>query len=77
VASGFVCGDTKDDCFNGLVKAGLINTSTPSSSVLGAPASSPLSWYGQGGPMPQDDPMTNAAGAAAITAWINAGAQND
>ncbi len=76
-ASGFVCGSTKTDCFNGLVKAGLVNTATPGSSVLGTPASTPLSWYGQGGGMPADEAMTNAAGAAAITAWINAGAQDD
>ncbi len=77
MASGFVCGSTKADCFAGLVKAGLVDTTTPSSSVLGTPSSTPLSWFGQGGTMPADEAMTNAAGAAAITAWINAGAKDD
>ena len=76
-ASGFVCGSTKADCFAGLVTAGLVNTATPASSVLGTPSSTPLSWYGQGGLMPADGAMTNAAGAAAVTAWINAGAKDD
>ncbi len=77
IASGFICGGTKTDCFDGLVKGGLVNTMSPSSSVLGTPSSTPLSWFGQGGAMPADEAMTNAAGAAAITAWIKAGAQDD
>ncbi len=73
----FICGGTQDDCYNGLVAAGLIDPSDPGSSRLGDPSSSPLGWFGSGGPMPADNSATNAPGAAAITAWIKAGAKND
>jgi hypothetical protein len=77
-ASGFVCGSSKDDCYNGLVTAKLIDPSSPASSVLGITAQTPLSWFGgPDGVMPADNAVTNAAGAAAITAWIKAGAKND
>jgi hypothetical protein len=76
-ASGFVCGSTQAGCYAGLVKKGLIDPSDPSSSLLGIPGSSPLGWFGNGGPMPEGDSAPNAAGAAAISAWIAAGARND
>ncbi len=76
-ASGFVCGSSQADCYAGLVEAGLIDTSDPGSSLLGNPSASPLGWFGSGGPMPEGDNAANPAGAAAITAWIKAGAKND
>lgn len=77
-ASGFVCGDSKDDCYSGLVTAKLIDPNDPASSVLGITAQTPLAWFGgPAGVMPADDAVPNAAGAAAITAWIKAGAKND
>ncbi len=74
--SGFKCGTTKADCYQGLVDAGLVVPSNPSTSPLGLSGSSPLVWLG--GSMPLDDDGTpRPAAAAAIQAWIAAGAKND
>jgi hypothetical protein len=70
----FVCGSTKEACFQGLVAAELIESSSPASSALGDPSTTPLSWYGMGGTMPQDQAETSTAGANAVTAWLKAGA---
>jgi hypothetical protein len=72
-----VCGTTQAACYKGLVSSGLVSTTSPSTSSLGVPTTSPLSWYGHGGKMPDDNRMTNAAAAAAVTAWLNAGAKNN
>jgi hypothetical protein len=71
----FACGDSKDSCYEGLVRAGLVDTSNPIASKLGDPKSSPLAWFGEG-LMPKDDPSPNVEGARAITRWLEAGAKN-
>ncbi len=73
--AGFKCGATKTTCFSGLVAAGLVSTTNPSSSTLGNPQQSPLAWFG--GPMPKDNAVANPAAAQAVTAWLTAGAHND
>ena len=70
---GFKCGKTKTSCYSGLVAAKLISTSNPSSSKL-ISSTTPLSWFGTGGPMPKDQKQTNQAAADAVTAWVKAGA---
>jgi hypothetical protein len=44
----FVCGGTKDSCYDGLVAAGLITPDMPMLSPLADPARSPLAWFGNG-----------------------------
>jgi hypothetical protein len=73
--AGFSCGATKATCYAGMVSFGLVNPSAPASSRLGDPGSSPLAWFN--GIMPFDNPSPNPAGAAAITAWLAAGAPNN
>ncbi len=73
--SGFKCGTTKAECYAGLVARGLINANAPATSELGDPQTSPLVWFG--GSMPADDATLNPAAAAAVTAWLAAGAKNN
>jgi len=73
--NGFQCGPTKDTCYQGLVNASLVSLKDPASSPLVDRAQSPLAWFG--GLMPQDNQAPNAAAAAAVKAWITAGAKND
>ena len=73
--AGFTCGSTKDDCYAGLVAAGLVTPANGASSPIGIAGSSPLVWLG--GAMPLDDDSPNAAGATAVQAWVAAGAQNN
>lgn len=75
IRGGFKCGTNKDTCYAGLVAAGLVNTTNPSASPLASEAESPLVWFGGG--MPLDNPDPNPAAAAAVKAWIQAGAPND
>lgn len=72
---GFKCGSSKADCFTGLVGAGLVTPSNGAQSPIGIPGQSPLAWLGGG--MPLDNDAPNPAGAAAIRAWVAAGAKND
>lgn len=72
--AGFKCGTNKSDCYTGLVNAGLIDTTNPSQSTL-ITSDSPLSWFGGG--MPLDNPTANPSAAAAVKAWVLAGAQNN
>ncbi|MBX3223655.1 MAG: PQQ-binding-like beta-propeller repeat protein [Labilithrix sp.] len=72
---GFKCGTNKNDCFAGLVAAGLVDPQNPTQSSLAAPGESPLVWLG--GSMPIDNPAPNPAAAAAVKAWVAAGAQNN
>ena len=69
---GFKCGTTKDECYAGLVAAGLGNGA---SSPIADPARSPLVWFG--GSMPLDDPSPNPEAAALVQAWVAAGAKDD
>jgi len=75
VRGGFKCGTNKDECYSGLVTAGLIDPMSPAQSILASPTDSPLAWFG--GSMPVDAPTPNPAAATAVKAWVNAGAQND
>lgn len=72
---GFACGTTKAACYQGLVSAGLVAPGDPASSPLGIPGQSPLVWLGGG--MPLDDATPNPAAAAAVQAWVAAGAPED
>ena len=75
VRGGFKCGTDKDTCYAGLVAASLIDVNDPAQSTLAIPGASPLAWFGGG--MPIDNPAPNPAAAAAIEAWVAAGAPND
>ncbi len=75
IRGGFKCGTSKADCYAGLVSAGLIVPGNPAQSPLGIEGESPLAWLGGG--MPLDNDAPNPAGAAAIKAWVQAGAPND
>jgi len=79
VRRGFKCGTSKSECYAGLVTAGLVTPATPSASPLGIPGQSPLSWLGGGMPIddPAPDPVASDQAAAAVRAWIAAGAKND
>lgn len=72
---GFKCGTNKDECFAGLVAAGLVDPLNPTASSIGEVGASPLVWLG--GSMPIDAPAPNPAAAAAVKAWVAAGARND
>ena len=75
---GFRCGGDKTTCYNGFVASGYVNTgSSASSSPLADPSQTCLGWYGTGGNMPQDNPSTDNTAAAAVTAWVQAGALNN
>jgi hypothetical protein len=72
---GFACGATKDACYEGLLRAGLVDLKNPMASAIGDPSRSPLAWFGEG-LEPQDDPRPNPDAAHAITRWLEAGAKN-
>jgi hypothetical protein len=73
--AGFKCGNNKDECFAGLVSAGLVTPANGAQSPIGIPGHSPLSWFG--GVMPKDNAVPNAKAAAAVQAWVAAGAKNN
>jgi hypothetical protein len=72
---GFKCGSDKGTCYQGLVNAGLVDATNGAQSAIADKSQTPLSWYGNGGNMPGGG--ANAKAAADITAWVNAGAQNN
>lgn len=69
---GFKCGTNKTDCYAGLVQAGLVTPANGAQSPIGIVGQSPLAWLGGG--MPLDDDAPNPAAAAAVKAWVAAGA---
>jgi hypothetical protein len=73
----WLCGPTKDVCYNGMVQIGLINTTNPIASRIADPKSSPINWVNPAGPMPADDPRPFPEGRDAIIAWVNACAKNN
>jgi len=82
--SGFACGADKDSCYNGLVTAGKITPSAPTSSPLADPEQSPLAWFGRPTTppgvvafMPTDLVVRNAPAVAALCGWVQAGARDD
>jgi hypothetical protein len=70
----WTCGMTKESCYAGMVRVGLVNPNNPSSSLIIDPLNSPLAWFNVSGVMPRDNPTPNAGGAKAISDWITAGA---
>jgi hypothetical protein len=73
---GFKCGTSKSECYVGLVNAGLVTPGpNGAQSPLGIPGQSPLAWFGGG--MPLDNDVPNPQAAAAVKAWLLAGAQNN
>ncbi|MBX3188360.1 MAG: PQQ-binding-like beta-propeller repeat protein [Labilithrix sp.] len=72
---GFKCGTTKATCYQGMVDAGLIDTTNGAASSIGIVGQSPLAWLGGG--MPLDNDAPNPAAAAAVQSWVAAGAKND
>jgi hypothetical protein len=72
---GFKCGTSKGECFQGLVSAGLVTPANGSASPIGLVGQSPLVWLGGG--MPLDDATQNPVAAAAVQAWVAAGAPNN
>jgi hypothetical protein len=72
---GFACGTSKAECYQGLVASGQITPGNPAQSPLGIPGQSALVWLGGG--MPLDDASDDPAAAAAVKAWVAAGAPND
>jgi hypothetical protein len=72
---GFTCGSNESACFQGLVAAGLVTPANGSASPIGVVGQSPLVWLGGG--MPLDSAASNPAAAAAVQAWVAAGARED
>jgi hypothetical protein len=75
VRAGFKCGQSAAECFTGLVDAGLVTPANGTQSPIGIPGQSPLAWFG--GVMPKDNAVPNAKAAAAVAAWVAAGAKNN
>lgn len=72
---GFKCGTTADSCYEGLVASGQIVPGKPEESSFAKENESSLAWFGGG--MPLDNPEPNPEAAAAIKAWVQAGAQKN
>jgi hypothetical protein len=73
----WLCGPTKDVCYNGMVQIGLINTANPIASRIADPQLSILSWVNPSGSMPFDAAGPFPEGRDAIIAWVNACAKNN
>lgn len=73
----WLCGDTKDSCYAGMVQVGLIEPANPAMSMIGSRTQSPLSWVNPTGNMPFDATGPFPAGREAILAWVAACAPND
>jgi hypothetical protein len=73
----WVCGSTRDTCYAGMVKVGIISTTDPTNSPIADPQNSPLSWINPNGPMPRDNPTPNPQAGGDIVWWVLAGAQNN
>lgn len=73
----WLCGLTKDSCYQGMTIVRLIDPENPTASQIADPRSSPLSWINPSGPMPYDATGSFPEGRDAILAWVAACAQND
>jgi len=71
---GIYLGLDKATFYGNLVRLGFVDTTSPTTSRFGDPASSPLAWFGTTGIMPADLAVPNAAAAAAVRGWVLAGA---
>jgi hypothetical protein len=72
---GFKCGSDKDTCYQGLVTAGYVDATNGAQSAIADKTQTCLSWFGGGGNMPGGS--ANAKAAADISAWVQAGAQDN
>lgn len=76
----WLCGTSAAQCYQGMVGEGLINPNNPAASAIGSATASPIFWVNMSAPipMPADASSTpNAAGKAAIQAWVANCAQNN
>jgi hypothetical protein len=73
----WLCGTTKDACYNGMVTVGLIDKTNPKASRIADPLSSPLRWFNPQGAMPADRVRIFPEGHDSIKAWVAACAQNN
>ena len=76
-ANDWICGDSADSCYRGMVKVGLIDPKNPLHSAIADPNESPLSWVNPSGDMPFDTAGPLPEGRDAISAWVQACAPND
>ena len=73
----WLCTNAKT-CYEGMLSIGLVDAVSPTDSDIADPQRSPLVWFNPaGGNMPLDAQVDNAAGRAAVEAWIAAGAPED
>jgi hypothetical protein len=73
----WLCGDTAESCYQGMVEIGLIDPSNPKASLIGNPTQSTLSWVNPTGSMPFDATGPFPEGRDAVLAWVAACAQNN
>jgi hypothetical protein len=73
----WLCGDTKDTCYAGMVAVGLVDPEHPLASLIANPTQSALSWINPTGNMPFDAVAPLPDGRDAILAWVAACAPND
>jgi hypothetical protein len=76
-ANEWVCGDSPDTCYRGMVQVGLIDAKNPAHSAIADPKESPLIWVNPSGDMPFDATTPLPEGRDAIVAWVAACAPND
>lgn len=75
--NAWLCGDSADSCYRGMVKVGLIDLQNPAHSSIADPEQSALSWVNPSGDMPFDAAGPLPEARDAITAWVAACALND
>jgi hypothetical protein len=68
----WLCGDSKESCYAGMVAVGLIDTEDPLASLIGSATQSPLSWINPAGNMPFDASGPFPEGRDAVLAWVAA-----
>jgi hypothetical protein len=73
----WLCGDSADSCYRGMVRVGLIDAKNPTHSAIADAARSPLSWVSSSGDMPADAAGSMPEARDAIGAWVAACAPND
>lgn len=73
----WMCGATKDSCYNGMVAAGIISKTDPKASKIADATSSPLRWFRSNAAMPADRVREFPEGRDAIKAWVASCALNN
>lgn len=76
-ANVWSCGDSAASCYDGMLRAGLIDVDDPTRSVLADPRRSPLVWLNPAGDMPFDGSAPDPEARDAILAWVSACAPKD